>query len=684
MAAEHPYLSVGLGSDPVAWGALVAAAACAVAALWPRATDRVLRGRTRWVLGALTLLAVALSAGYVAYYLRGGPRIVDATSYWLAARALADGHFTFPVADPEAAFRGRFLLSPGVEASELGVVFPPGYPAVLAIGVLLGAPLAVGPLLAGALVVATYAVARTLGGCERAGLVAAGLSALCAALRYHTADTMSHGLSALLVALAFVLSARGGTAARLGAGACAGLLVATRPLTGAVALAGALFLAFRRRSPGVHDAAPRTGLAPLVLAVAALPGIALYVVHQHAVTGTFLRTSHAAYYAVADGPPGCFRWGLGRGIGCWFEHGDFVRAQLADGYGVAAALGNTARRLAVHSLDIANAAPLAALVLAGLWLARKRLEGRIAGFLVFGVVLGYAGFYFEGSYPGGGARLFADVLPLEHAFLALAVTRFAVARFTWPAALLGFALHTSNQHQALAEREGGRPMYEASVVREAGIERGLVFVDTDHGFSLGHDPGLLDPSSGVVVARRRGDSTDRFLWERLGRPPSYRYDYDPGAHHAAPRVLPFLPPALEPARIEGEGLWPPLAVGGGFAHPAPAPPPCGSRPRGLRFRPTSGPVETTVALPASPRTGPPTFVVLGWVSAVPPRVTARFPGSKGQEIRVSWASPASGPCWRSLPVGPLPPGARRLVIGAHSGMLDYIEHRSTTAKSVDN
>src|SRR5690606_2593418 len=126
MAAEHPYLSVGLGSDPVAWGALVAAAACAVAALWPRATDRVLRGRTRWVLGALTLLAVALSAGYVAYYLRGGPRIVDATSYWLAARALADGHFTFPVADPEAAFRGRFLLSPGVEASELGVVFPPG------------------------------------------------------------------------------------------------------------------------------------------------------------------------------------------------------------------------------------------------------------------------------------------------------------------------------------------------------------------------------------------------------------------------------------------------------------------------------------------------------------------------------------------------------------------------------
>jgi len=33
---------------------------------------------------------------------------------------------------------------------------------------------------------------------------------------------------------------------------------------------------------------------------------------------------------------------------------------------------------------------------------------------VLGVMLAYVPFYFDGSYPGGGARLFADVLPLEH------------------------------------------------------------------------------------------------------------------------------------------------------------------------------------------------------------------------------------------------------------------------------
>ena len=44
------------------------------------------------VLGLLSAAAFALSAGYLAYYLRGGPRIIDATSYWLQARALAEGH----------------------------------------------------------------------------------------------------------------------------------------------------------------------------------------------------------------------------------------------------------------------------------------------------------------------------------------------------------------------------------------------------------------------------------------------------------------------------------------------------------------------------------------------------------------------------------------------------------------
>ena len=64
--------------------------------------------RSLW-LAALCLAAFALSCAYLHYYLRGGPRIIDATSYLLEARSLANGSFTFHVPDPTGSFRGRFL-----------------------------------------------------------------------------------------------------------------------------------------------------------------------------------------------------------------------------------------------------------------------------------------------------------------------------------------------------------------------------------------------------------------------------------------------------------------------------------------------------------------------------------------------------------------------------------------------
>ncbi len=68
---------------------------------------------------------------------------------------------TFPVGEPETSVLGRFLVrsetASGVRAA---VLFPPGYPAILALGFLAGAPLLVGPALAALLVIATYALAR--------------------------------------------------------------------------------------------------------------------------------------------------------------------------------------------------------------------------------------------------------------------------------------------------------------------------------------------------------------------------------------------------------------------------------------------------------------------------------------------------------------------------------------------
>ena len=52
---------------------------------------------------------------------------------------------------------------------------------------------------------------------------------------------------------------------------------------------------------------------------------------------------------------------------------------------------------------------------------------RAAVGLVVAHVLAYVPFYFDGNYPGGGARLLADVLPAEHALFGLAVAVLARA-----------------------------------------------------------------------------------------------------------------------------------------------------------------------------------------------------------------------------------------------------------------
>jgi hypothetical protein len=666
-SAAAPYLTLGLSSDPVSWIALGAALLLAIAGTSRPLRARLERAPVGLVLGFLAVVACALSMAYLRHYLRGGPRIIDATSYFLEARGFAAGKIWLDVPEPRASFHGRFLLS---SPQGLAVIFPPGYPAVLALGFWFGAPLAVGPLLAGALVPATYGAARAFGAGRAAAYAAAAFSVASAALRYHTADTMAHGLCALLVAALFAFAVRESKRSAAAAGVCAGLLIATRPVTGLVLLTIVAF--------GIRTTPRRR----LIAALSAIPLVVGFLLHQRALTGEWLRSGQAAYYAVADGPPGCFRYGFGSGIGCLFEHGDFVRARLADGYGFTAAFANTLRRLLVHLSDIANAAPLALGVPLGAFFAWRERSARAGAAAILALMLAYAPFYFEGSYPGGGARFFADVLPLEHAFLAIAVAKLGVLRFAFPFSVLGFALHTSHQHEALARREGGRPMFEPGVLARRGVEHGLVFVGTDHGFALGHDPSSSDLGSGLLVARARSDALDRLLWESLGRPPSFRYRYNARADAAVPTVEPYEPRAT--LRVEGESLYPPQEVRDGFAHPEVRLAPCVSGRGVLKFRPTSGrPVRITLTLPPFPSPSPPSMqraprLAVGWADDGAPDAPKLW--VRGSQLRTAWLERASGPCSRALsadlPIdlsaGPLGVPLE-LTLVASAGSLDYVE-----------
>lgn len=564
-------------------------------------------------------LAAALSAIYVVVYLRGGPRIIDATAYWLQASILADGHWALPIEGPEASTLGRFmLLTPSGDAS---VIFPPGYPAVLALGFLVGAPLAVGPALAAALTFATMDLARRVLRAAQPSFdapipieslvaIAGLLSATCAALRYHTADTMSHGLAALLIGTTLAAALRirhgpraGRTAPALLVGLALGWLAATRPVSaGAAALAA---LAIVGRPP-----------IPIVLAIAlgTLPGLALWLGYQHHATGDLLGVAQRAYYARSDGPPGCFRYGLGDGIGCLGEHGEFVRHNLAETsggthYGLAEAFMTTARRMKPHVSDALGFFPSFALVLVGMVALARRPGLRGVAALPLVVVLAYAPFYFDGNYPAGGARLFADALAVEQVLALVG----CVAAAAWLAerrgrqgtprprtlrrlasalvglGLLGFATYLASDHAQLRDREGGRPMFEPSLAPPPGH---LLFLDTDHGFALAraHRP---------LVVRRHGDAHDRLVWEHHGRPPAWRYVFPFEGPPAEPHLVPLAFALDDPLFIlEGEATWPPHEQRAGWAWPTHVPFGCASGGRVLAVHPAgSVPAEVIVTLP---------------------------------------------------------------------------------------
>lgn len=643
-----PFGSFGLPADAVAWSALAASGACLAGATVcrRRARDWIQRLTPRSWVAAMAGLAAALSIGYVAIYLRWGPRIVDATTYWLQARALAHGLTSFPIPEPSGSFRGRFLIT--ADGRSLSGIFPPGYPAILALGFLAKAPLLVGPLIGAGLVVATAALTRRLFEAPEIARLAAMLSALSAALRYHTADTMSHGWAALLFVTALLFSVKPGRGEAALSGLATGWLVATRPLTGIVALSMTASAAVRARKP--------------TYLVGLLPPLALLAVYEHAVTGRWFASAQHVYYSLADGPPGCFRFGFGSGIGCRFEHGDFVHAHLEHGYGVAAALGTTFRRLALHLGDVANCELLFLLVPFAAFAGRRDPVIRRLSLATIATVAAYSPFYFDGNYPGGGARMLADVLPFEHVLMAWGAVELALERWLAPIALAGFAVHGSHGARSLAEREGGRPMYEPSVLAGAGIGAGLVFVSTDHGFNLGHDPGHADALHGIVVARRTHDGREAALWRALGRPATYRYDYDPGAAVGEARVTRFAIAASP--RFEGEHEWPPLEVSAGWAHPAYAAAACASGGRGLLLEPAADGARVTVELPA---VDGPVEIVVGWVAIDRAQVSARV----GHSTVAAVLSPEA-PC-SETPRLQAKPGDRLVLSSTARALFDYVE-----------
>ena len=254
-AAAVALSAAALSSDPVLWVAetlfatliqLVSVANILVfaAALPPSALDRFAAwsegrgagtedGRDWFPLcAALWVMVAAAGLALVAY--QRHPHVPDEVVYLYHARYFAEGMLTMPPPPVPAAFEIDLMT---YEATRWYSPVPPGWPAALALGVFLGVPWLVNPLLAGLAVLLTYHTVHALYDRATAHLSVLLLSAspwfLFLAMSYMT---HTFALTCALAAVAALIRTRrtGRSVWALAGGAAIGLVGLTRPLDGLV------------------------------------------------------------------------------------------------------------------------------------------------------------------------------------------------------------------------------------------------------------------------------------------------------------------------------------------------------------------------------------------------------------------------------------------------------------------
>jgi 4-amino-4-deoxy-L-arabinose transferase-like glycosyltransferase len=413
------------------------------------------------------LLGVAVARLTARLALADVPHVMDEITYRLQARMFAGGHLTAPLHLPRAAFAMWFVD----DRVRTFSIFPPGWPAVLAIGVLLGAAAWVNPLLHGAATLLVARAARMLGNGgsikqgghgdrgRRAAVFAAALYGLSPQAVLLAASLMSHTLVALAAAAVLATGLRlirpdPSPLQAAALGTALGMAAVTRPLCAvALGMAAALFvvLAWRRRL-----------LRPAHLAALAGPAVVLVALlgaYNAHLTGSPLRFPQEVYFdehaPPVDHPifrygPGCNRLGFGPGHGC---------EALPDGmHTVAHARWNTGVNLRAW-LWLAGGGPFA-FVLAFLGFTgraerpyrRDRWARAIVLSVIPAVILLYGLYWYAGTCYG--ARFYHAAFPSLLVLAALGLDRIAsVGRRRAAAVLFAVLLLTNGVMGWLAARE---------------------------------------------------------------------------------------------------------------------------------------------------------------------------------------------------------------------------------------
>ena len=366
-----------------------------------------------WVAG-WSAIACALAAALALGPLAGIPHVQDEVVYTLQARNLAHGTLWSAVPEPRATRVYDFLLD--TERGRAGI-FPNGWPAVLALGVLAGAPWLIDPLLAGLVVAIGGSLALRWGG--RAGaFLAAPLLALSPQAVLLGASRMSHTLCALLVLLALHSLPPKGEAFGAGRGFALGAplaaLALVRPWDAVLVALVLLSVALALR--------PRRAAMLACSSMLALGG-GVAAAQNLALTGDPLTFAQTRYYETAPPPlpgnawrfaPGCNALGFGPDRGCFRTWGSY-------GYTPRKAVRNAAvNAMLAGRLWLGTPWTLLLALAAFAWRELRR-PALATWVLVAASVLGYGLYWYDGAC--FGARFWHVALAPIVILAALAAVR---------------------------------------------------------------------------------------------------------------------------------------------------------------------------------------------------------------------------------------------------------------------
>jgi 4-amino-4-deoxy-L-arabinose transferase-like glycosyltransferase len=351
------------------------------------------------------------------------PHIEDEVAYVWQAKALIDGHLTVP-SPPHS----KYYLVPFVVdyQGERFSKYPPGWPAMLAIAIRLGARAWINPLLAGLGVWLTYLLGKRIFS-DFVGLLAAGLTVTSPFFLMNSGSLLSHPFGLVmssLFALGWLESfwadnaenenehdqrARKQWACTIISAVALGVLVLTRPMTAlAVALPFAihgLYVLFR------GDSVARLRL--LVFSLIGVLSVGLYLLWQYSLTGNAFLNPYTLWWPYDQ---------VGFGPG----HG-----REPNGHTLQMAWVNTRSSLNGGKYDLFGWGGFSWVFLPfGLWATRRNLKGLLVGSVTISMVLVYSTYWI-------GATLFGPRYYYEGLYSVTIISAAGIARLAgWPTSRL--------------------------------------------------------------------------------------------------------------------------------------------------------------------------------------------------------------------------------------------------------